>query len=306
MKMRRSIVLSALLVLTAWDSMAQQVLNPRFASAPENATVVYSSALVQRVYSSIELVSERYSGPVCIIFTELSRFPAAAVPSADIDYRLNGLTESSRLSVDGNPTSAQETLRGNFPIGSKKNDRLTLDFSVTIRPTNLPSSGMHTITMKADLYASAFPPSGGVIESRTFFIMAQVHDHFDVSTVPTRGAFSLSSVATSLDFGALRPYDSRGADVLVRSNISFILSLTSMHGNAFVNMEDGFRLPYSLSVNGGAIALEPGTRTIIANGVSPGFGNPSRFSLLITVLPYSSLPTEGSYSDQITITLAAR
>jgi hypothetical protein len=305
-RMRRSILLSTLFVLAAWSGATQPVLKPRFANTPENVTVVYSSDLVRQASSSVELVSERYSGPVCIVFTELSRFPVAAVPSAAIDYQLYDPTEASRLPVDGNPTSAQETLSSVFPPGSKKNDRLTLDFLVKTRPANVPASGMHTITMKADLYASAFPPSGGVIESSTFFIIIQVHDHFDVSTVPTGGAFSVSSVTALLDFGALQPYDSRGADVLVRSNVSFVLSLTSMNGSAFVNVEDGFRLPYSLDVNGGAVTLAPGLRTVIANGVPPGFGDPTRFSLVVTILPYSSLPTEGSYSDHITITLAAR
>jgi hypothetical protein len=294
------------LVLAAWSGTAQPVPKPRFAGALENATVIYSSTMEQRAYQSVELVSERYSGPICIIFTELSRFPATAVPSAGIDYRLTDQSGASRLSVDGNPASAQETLRGVFPPQSKKDDRLVLDFLVTIRPTNLPASGMHTITMKADLYASAFPPTGGIVESRTFFIIVQVHDHFDISTVPTGGNFSKSSVTASLNFGALQPYVSRGADVLVRSNVSFVLSLTSLNGNAFVNMADGFRLPYSFSVNGGVFDLQAGTRTVIANGAPPTFGDPTRYSIVVTVLPYSSLPTEGAYSDHITITLAAR
>ena len=279
---------------------------PRFDGAPDDSYSVFSATSTVRAYSSVELTSERYSDSVCVVFTELSMSPAPGSELTRIAYGLYSSSGSSRLSTSGSPASAQETLGGSFPPHANKNDRLSLGFRVEISPTSLPPPGFHTITLRSDLYASAYPPSGAVVDSEVFTIRVRVGDHYDVSVVPTGAAFSLSATSTTIAFGALESSDDRGADILVKSNVSFVLSLGSANGGAFVNASDGFRIPYSLSANGVAVHLASGGNAIVGSNSHATYGNPARFALVVTVIPFTDLPTEGAYSDLITVTLSAR
>lgn len=279
---------------------------PRFNGAPGDTQPVYSATSTVHAYSSVELISEGYSGPVQVVFSELSIAPDSGSELTRIQYALFRTNGSSLLSTTGNPASSQETLSGAFPPGSKKHDRLSLGFRIEIAPSSLPPPGIHTITLRADLYTGAFPSSGAAVDSVAFTISVHVNNHYDVSIVPSGAAFSLSATSATIAFGTLRSFDSRGVDILVKSNVSFVLSLESANGGAFANASDAFRIPYSLSANGIAIRLTAGSNTAIGNTLQATYGIPTRFALILTVLQFTDLPTEGAYSDLITVTLSAR
>jgi spore coat protein U-like protein len=144
------------------------------------------------------------------------------------------------------------------------------------------------------------------MDTALFTISIQVGSYYDVSIVASGGTFSLSSTTTTLAFGTIQANESQGSDILVKSNISYSLSLISANGGAFLNASDASKLPYSLSVNGSLIALSPGTPTLVANGAQAGYGTPTRYALVATILPYTKLPTQGTYLDTITVNLSAR
>jgi len=280
---------------------AQNITQPPYDPQPS-----YSPTATVQAQDSIVLQSAGYNGPYCIVFTELSRSPAPSLPQQQINYGLFSANGSYQLSVDGTPASAQETLAGVFPYNSKPKDRLTLDFLVEVLPTTLPAPGTNTITLRADLYRSSYPPSGRVADTAFFTITILVGSYYDVSVVPSGAVFSLSSTTTTLAFGNIQANESQGADVLVKSNIAYNLSLSSANGGAFLNTSDASKLPYSLSVNGSLTALPLGAPILVANGAPAGYGTPARYALIVTVLPYTKLPTQGVYVDTITVNLSAR
>jgi hypothetical protein len=279
--------------------------SPTIGQAPFDPHLGYSPAGTTQAQDSIVLTSNRYSGPVCVVFTEFSRYPSSGQSLQNIDYGFFSADGASRLSVDGTPASAQETLTGSFPHGSKQFASLSLPFLVEVFPTSLPPPGYYWIWLRADLYASSYPPSGRIADTVNFFVSFTVAGYYDLSVVPTGEAFSLDSTTAALAFGVLAANASKGADILVKSNVSYSLSLTSANGGALANGTDGSKIPYSLTVNNSAVTLSPGLRALVATGAQASYGAPARYAVLVTVLPYTALPTQGSYSDTITLTLSA-
>jgi spore coat protein U-like protein len=294
--------IAALVLASVGRAVAQ---SPSIGPNPFDPRPSYSSTAIVQAPSSINLVSNRYSCPVCVVFTEISRYPSSSQQAQNVNYGLFSADGSSQLSVDGSPASAQETLTGSFPNGSKKNDVLNLQFLVKVFPTSLPPPATYWITLRADLYASSYPPSGRIADTAFFTVTIGVAGFYDLSVEPTGGAFALDSTTATLAFGSLVANNSKGADILVKSNISYSLSLSSINGGAFANTTDGSKLPYSLTVNGSAITLPPGIRVLVATGAQASYGTPTRYALVATVLPYTAMPTQGAYSDTITVTLSA-
>lgn len=297
---------SSLAFFLVFSLCGAEANTPKIRQTPLDPQPFYSPTAMAQAQTSIALSGKGYSGPVCVVFTELSRSPALNLPQQSVNYGLFSANGSLQLSVNGSPASAQQTLQGVFANNSPSDARLSLDFLVEVFPTSLPPPGMNTITLRADLYASSYPPSGGIVDSVIFIVSIQVGSYYDVSVVPSGTAFSLSSTTTNLAFGSLQPNESEGADILVRSNIFYNLSLSSANGGAFLNASDGSKLPYSLTANGFPVSLSPEVPALIATGTPTGYGTPTRCALIVTVLPYTKLPTEGTYSDTITVNLSAR
>ncbi len=279
---------------------------PFITAAPTDIFPGYSPAAVQQAAGSITITSNRYSGPLCIEFTELSRSPASPAPAENADYGLFSADGATALSLDGSPSSAQQILQLIFPARSKRTDRLSASFLVNVFPATLPPPGIHIITLRADLYASSYPPSGGVVSSTVFAIRIAVGTFYDVSLVSAGSAFNLGSTSERLTFAALSAHDTRGMDLLVKSNIAYTLSISSVNSGSFINAADGTALAYALSADGTTLNLAGGFPALVAGGVLPTYALPKRFALQVTILPYTLLPTEGTYSDILTITLAAR
>ncbi len=277
---------------------------PRISSAPVDPHPKFSPTTTVQASDSIELKSNGYSGPVCVVFTELSRWPSPGSPLQNVNYGLSSTDGFLQFSVDGTSANPQEVLTATFPAGSKNNDRLVAGFLIEVFPSTLPPPGQYQINLKADIYASAYPPSGGIVDSAIFTITVQVGNWFDVSIVASNNAFSLASTTATLDFGTLAANLSRGADILVRSNLSYKLFLSSTNGGALASLIDGTKIPYSLKVNGSTLSLLPATQSLVANATA-SFGNPARYAVTVTILPYQQLPTEGQYSDLLTVIVSA-
>ena len=303
MILRQGGFIAIFLLLSLLGAVAAE---PLIYQVPYDPLPTYSPTATTQVQGVVTLESNHYTGPVCLVFTELSRTPTPQVPQESVDYGLFSANGVSRLSVDGSPATAQETLTGSFPSGSKKHDRITLPFLVDVFPSNLPAPGLYRITLRANLYSSSYPPSGAIADSVIFYVSVQVGGFYDVSVMPSGGTYSVSSTTTALDFGILQPDVSKGADLLVKANIPYALSLSSANGSALVNPSDGSKVPYSLASNGTPVLLSAGAQTLAQSGASQSYAVPTRYALLATILSFSQLPTEGSFSDTITIILSAR
>jgi hypothetical protein len=301
--MRIAVCVAASLVIAV---SAAQAGPPRIKTAPFDPYLSYSPASASAASDSLVIESNGHVGAVCVVFTWISTAPTPGAPQRAPDYGLFSADGSSRLSVDGAPAGAYETLSGVFPPGTKPKDSIQLDFLAEIFPTTLPPMGSYSVTFRAALYAKAYPPSGPVAASAYFTVTISVGRVYALSVAQSGGPFSQLSTTGVLAFGDLREGAARGADILVRANTLYDLSLLSSHSGAFANATDGTLLGYSLTSNGYAVDLSRGAALLAAGAAGSNYWDPSRYALVATILSFGAMPTEGSYSDTITIVLSAR
>jgi hypothetical protein len=275
---------------------------------PNITGLVYSPDSVVKGTGSITIRSGGYIGPFCVVFTLLSLTPAVSAPAENLSFGLykTAASPSYALAMDGNPTSADEVLSGDFPLGSAKAATVVLSMAALVSPLRLPPPNSYTAQVQASLYASAYPPSGTAIDTSTFTVKTSVASHYDLSLVPSGSGFSLSSTSQGLSFGALVPGDSRGADIVVRTNVAYTLSITSANGGALSNAADpASQVGYTLRANGNAVALAAGLPSPIVAGSPATYSGYSRYALVFTILDFPDLPSAGNYSDTLTLTLTA-
>jgi hypothetical protein len=156
------------------------------------------------------------------------------------------------------------------------------------------------------LYKSAYPPTGSSVSSKSFTVTVVVGSTCNLSVVTTGSSFSLSSTSQALAFGNLTPNDTRGSDLVVRSNVTYNLSIVSAKGWALANSSDSTSLVgYTLTSNKSALSLVQGLSSTIVTGATATYSSLARYALVFTISAFSGLPTEGDYSDTLTVTLAS-
>jgi spore coat protein U-like protein len=208
------------------------------------------------------------------------------------------------LSLTGSPSSSSQVLSGSFAPGTAANTSRVYSIAFQVFSAALPAPGTYTATINEALYrGSTFPPSGSLVDSNVLTVQITVGSFYDLSIVPQGSAFSLASTSQSLNFGTLSAGLQVGADLLVRSNVSYSISMSSANGGALSNAADpASAVSYSFKSNGTAASLNPGP-ALVAGGAPATFQNAARYSLVFTVLPLAGNPSAGTYTDTITVNL---
>jgi hypothetical protein len=289
-------------------SLSATAAPPSIRSISGPSDLGYSSDSVVKGTGSVVIASGGYVGPFCVVFTQLSLSPTVPFSADALSYGLYKPAESPTyaLSLDGTPSSKDEVLSDNFPSGSSESATTALGFAVLVSPLKLPPPETYTAQIKASLYACAYPPAGSAVSTKVFSIRVTVGSHYDLSVVPTGSGFALSSTSQSLAFGTITPYDKRGVDLVVHSNVAYNLSITSAKGGVLATASDSTSLiGYTLTSNASLIPLVAGLPSPIATGAVATYSGTSRYALVVTISAFSSLPTQGDYSDTLTVTLAA-
>ena len=269
--------------------------------------LTYSPDSVVQGSSTVRVSNEGYIGPFAVVMTQLSLSPVRAAPAEQLRYGMYqpSASPSYKLAIDGSPSGSTELLLGSFPAGSAKNAFIDLGFAALVSPLSLPPPGTYTASLRADLYASSYPVSGAPVDSFIFNVVVTVGSNFDVSVQPAGSAFSVQATSGSMAFGTLHGGDMRSLDILVRSNVGYSLAITSANGGALGNRQDGSLLGYDATVGGTALVLEPGVPASLAAGAPATFSAARRYTLAVTIRPFVDMPTEGDYSDTLTLTLTA-
>lgn len=223
-----------------------------------------------------------------------------------LQFSLYNTSTGNQISLSGSPISATEVLSGSFPVGTAPNSKIVFPFEVRIAPDIMPLPGTYTAIISEKLYGdSLFPPSGAVLDTNTLTVSITVGNHYDVAIVAPNSSFLSSSSQYALEFGTLDPGLSLEADILVKSNVTYSLSLLSSNNGTLVNTTDpDSRIEYSVQTNGSPANLNSGP-AFVAIGAPAAPNTPERYRIVITILAFSMYPSAGRYEDSITITLAA-
>lgn len=268
-------------------------------------SITYSPDANAQASGKVVVKKGTYTGGVfSVVFTLVSLSPASS-PSLSYAAYAPAATLANQLSLTGAPTGPSQVLTGTFASNAKSNTTITLDFAFVVMPATLPPPGTYVATIDESLYGTSYLPTGTAYSSNTLTVTVTVGAHYDVSVVPTGNSFSLTSTSQALDFGSLSQGSTLGADILVRANVSYSLSLSSANSGSLVDVVDPTSLVgYSLMSNGVGYSLSPGP-ALIAGGAAATFGSPQRYALAFTILPLPTFPTAGTYTDTITITLSS-
>ncbi len=239
--------------------------------------------------------------PFCVVFTLTNQGQQGG-----LTFRVVNTATGAVLSLSGAPGNESQVLSGSFPTGTAVNTNQVFPYAFQVDPTKLPAPGTYTATISQKLYGgSTYPPSGAALDTNTLTVSITVGSHYDVSVVGSGAGFSLASTNQALNFGILAAGGQVAADILVRSNVTYSLSLTSANGGRLVNAEDATSaVAYSVTANGTPVPLSPPPGAV-AGGAAATFETPKRYSLLFTILPISDFPSAGAYSDTIIVNLAA-
>lgn len=126
-----------------------------------------------------------------------------------------------------------------------------------------------------------------------------------LSVVPQGGAFNESSTNLTMDFGFLTPRAERSADILVKANLPYTLSISSENGSILTQADGKSRseIPYQCLVNGNPVALRAGRSVDIgAADISQREGD--RYQMQFIIGDFWDIQA-GTFEDTIQITLAA-
>ncbi len=196
--------------------------------------------------------------------------------------------------------SAAEVLSGSF--GSSCNWQLqTLSFIVFLLPGQFPPAGQYMDTVVVQLYAGSPSCRAQRIACMSFRISIAMNTALDVSLVQPGAPFDAKSTSLTLDAGVLASGTVRAADLIVRSNIRYTISVVSQNGSALRNPDpqDASAVPYDFTANGRAFALPRGTaQSIVSGSAATGLGG-KRYPVSVTIGAVG-WATEGTYSDILT------
>ena len=182
-------------------------------------------------------------------------------------------------------------------------EALDVPYVIHIPPGQTLSAGTYTDSLTLTLYSGSFG-SGVQEDTGTLSVDGPVNATVTIVLVapgdpwPTY-AFQETADQT-MDFGELTAGESLGYDLLVESNASFSIALSSANAGAMAHTDPAETtvVPYSLTFDSGLVDLSTGGDVTV--GSSPGF----RYPIVVTIEDYGAA-SQGSYEDVVTITVTA-
>ena len=278
-----------------------------FKRIPQGTILTYNADSRSSYALTLRAQADGYTGDFCIVFTAQSLTPVPAAPASPPAWELwkPSTSPAFRLATNGSPTSKDQVLSGNFPVGSSQSAKVDFDFVVYLDTAPMPPPGTYVLSLRADLYPTAYLPAGTPADSATLSISFTVPQVLDVAVLQPMGVFSPSTTSQTLSFGILSAGAARSVDLMARTNAAWSLSLSSANGWALANTADGSKIGYAVSLSGSPIATLPGSPLLLVSTAQPTYAALQRLPLTFTIGALGLLPTEGTYVDTVTVTLSA-
>jgi spore coat protein U-like protein len=223
-----------------------------------------------------------------------------------LDYQLMDSAGSRNVLKDRNTaTSDQEVITGSFSGSGQRQH----SFDLVLFSGQFPPSGSYTDNFRMRLYEGQLGSAGWLDLGGTAnpSVSVTVPSIVRLSLVNPGGVFDPSDTDQRMDFGILQPGKTRQADLVVRANETFSVSLSSQHGGslAITDPSETSTIPYQLTFDGTTVDLSGGTSVTVLSGVGPTSLSGLRYLMEAEILSFD-LPTEGTYRDNITITVSAQ
>lgn len=244
-----------------------------------------------------------------VVFKLLSLSSTASSGGGSLSYGLyKSSSSTTALSLTGSPSSSDEVLSGSIAAGSASG---SVSYVFRVSNSTFPASGTYTAKFTATVYKGNYSSSGTKTTRGSATITATVTVGKIASVAVVGGAsdsFSFTSATSSpnytLSLGDLTASTTGTAYILVLSNSTYSLSLTSANKGRLLNSSDSSAIGYTVTVNSGSTYSLTSATTIVS-GASATYSAAARHALLFKLSGYGSNPSAGTYTDTIIVTVAA-
>ena len=201
--------------------------------------------------------------------------------------------------LSANPSPA-EMLSGSFSSSSGFLQQ-TLSFVVLLLPAQFPPVGQYLDTVTIELYSGNPGCSARREACACFKISISMGAVMEISLVPPGAPFDGNSTSLLLDSGVLATGSVRSADLIVRSNTRYTVSVASQNGGIMRNPDpaDASKVPYRFLAAGQTFVLPKATAQPVVSRASPTPVAGRRYAISVAV-DEVGWATEGTYSDILT------
>lgn len=232
-----------------------------------------------------------------------------ASDAAALNYNAYTTAAKTNILKSKATAGASEVITGSFPLILGLNQENSHSFFWTINPSQIVAAGatrFQDVTLELRLYSGLVLGATVLEDTKTITFRTKAESSVDLSLVNTGGAFNISDTTQTVDFGALVSGASLAYDTMIRSNDGYVVTLQSQNSQKMqhAGIPSGL-VPYSLTMNGSAVNLSPGTvvQAAAATGTTPAAGN--RLPTVFTVGALTGTEPAGNYEDVITVTVSS-
>jgi hypothetical protein len=255
--------------------------------------------------------SNKSSASFYVAFTLVSLSSTALSGGESLSYGLyKNSTSKTALSLTGRPSSSDDVLSGT--IGARSSSA-SLNYVFRVSNATFPAPGTYIAQITAKVYNGSYSSTSSSTSSSSASatITATLTVDRLASVAVVGGAsdsFSFSSATAnpdySLDLGDLSANTTGRAYILVCSNASYSLALSSVNGGSLINADDASSIAYEVAVDkGSSYSLTTAATTIVSGSAT--YGSPERHSIIVSTTKYGADASAGTYTDTITVTVSA-
>ena len=300
-----------LMASAAVSAFAGGSLEYRFASSVPAVSSTYDSTIENDLPQTLSITHISFNAGSTSYFVTFSagqsgtfaNRQARSAAGGTLNYQIMDNAASRNVLEDLSVNSPiQNVLSGTNPASGIQ--QLTSNFVVVLPASQLPNAGTYTDSVNVGLYSGAPTGTSTAQTTQTMSLSFTVPKIAELSLVPIGSPFVPGSTSSLMDFGILTQGTSRGVDLLVRANSSYQVALQSQHGGvlAITTAGDTSTIPYTLQFNGAPLSLPAGVPNTAINAGPPTSG--ARYPINIVIGNIGNA-TEGTYQDNITITVTA-
>ena len=220
--------------------------------------------------------------------------------SSELAYQFYRTPTSSIPLRDFPDVRAGEVLIGRFGSGDVQH---VLEFTVRMANQVWLPPGNYSDSFVLRLFSGTIDNCVEV-ESQLVSLQREISVSTDLSLVNNGGAFVAGTSIATLDFGLIDQEVTRSIECIVKSNVGYNMGFSSDSGG-YLSHHNGFRIPYTLSVDGLVLPLASGGESLLNSGYSATVLSGRPHSLSIRLSPDDN-QAAGDYSDNIRISIWAQ
>ncbi len=234
--------------------------------------------------------------------------------SQQIDYDVFKAPSSPPLSLKSYPEAAStgEVYTGRFDKEGARRQAFSAQPMIVgpkPGPFNVKRPGLYTDTVTIRVFEGTFPPDRAPLEiARSVQTYLYAVLPFSIVSLVDSGAPYTDPPITlkTLNFGTLTENKAMRFDMVLLYNFGYRVRLLSQHGSRMKHETAKSYVPYTLSINGTPIELQPGKPAKVLSGFGTSAPAPIGLRVPVTVKVGAVASSwAGPYADNITIEMTS-